>query len=224
VTPIRLAVIDDHPLYREGVARSLGEIGGFEIVGQGASRDDAIALAESCAPDVLLIDLSMPGGGLAALAELLRRRPDQKIVVLTVSESSDDVACALNHGARGYVLKGVGSKTLAEVLRTVVAGESYLSPTLAARLLSDVAAGRERHDPIAELNERERQVLSLVASGLSNKRIALRLGLQEKTIKYYMTRILTKLQVSNRTEAAMVLRNSAGASLEPSAAISLPLV
>lgn len=208
---IRIAVIDDHPLFREGVARSLQEIGGFEIVGEGGTRDDALRLAAEQRPDIVLMDISMPGGGLAAIAPILERAPNQKIVILTVSETAEDVARALERGARGYVLKGVGSRALAEILREIAAGESYVSPNLSARLLSGLAALSSRPpgmDRLGELTGREREVLDLVASGLSNKRIALQLDLQEKTIKHHMTRILAKLEASNRTEAAIKYREA----------------
>ena len=209
--PIRLAVVDDHPLFREGVNRGLLRVSGFEIVGEGATYDDALRIAETQRPDILLMDISMPGGGLNAIAPILERHPDQKIVMLTVSEASDDVARALNSGAKGYVLKGVGLRALAEILRTVAAGENYVEPMLSARLLSDLSAlsnSSAKADPIAGLTGREKQILTLVATGLSNKRVALQLNLHEKTVKHHMTRVLTKLKVSNRTEAAMALRDA----------------
>lgn len=209
--PIRLAVIDDHPLFREGVTRSLLEIGGFEIVAEGGSAEDAQRIASQSRPDIMLMDLSMPGGGLNAVVETLGRHPDQKIVVLTVSETNDDIAQALAGGARGYVLKGVGSKSLADILRTVAAGETYLSPVLAARLLTTLTSRTQTAaaaTPISTLTGREREILDLVAGGLSNKRIAMALSLQEKTVKHHMTRILFKLDVRNRTEAAMLLRDA----------------
>ena len=205
---IRLVVIDDHPLFREGVTRSLTEIGGFEVVGEGSSAEDALRLAGEEAPDIILLDISLPGGGLNAIAPILGHRPSQKIVMLTVSEDSEDLAAALNSGAQGYVLKGVGSRTLAEILRSVAAGERYVSPTLSARLLSALSNASQA-SPLAELSPREREILALVADGLSNKRIGLKLNLHEKTIKHHMSRILATLKVSNRTEAAMVLRDLA---------------
>ncbi len=210
--PIRIAVIDDHPLFREGVTRSLSEIGGFDIVAEGSSMEDAIRIAQLHAPDVMLMDISMPGGGLEAIGAIRDIRPEQRIVMLTVSESGDDITRALNSGARGYVLKGVGSQALAEILRSVAAGESYVSPTLSARLLKDLASfsnGGTKADPLSTLTAREQEVLELVASGLSNKRVALKLDLHEKTVKHHMSRILAKLNVSNRTEAAMTLRDAA---------------
>ncbi|PSJ56143.1 response regulator [Kumtagia ephedrae] len=207
---ISIAVIDDHPLFREGVVRSLAEIERFKFVAEGASRDDAIRIAAETLPDIMLLDLSMPGGGLAAITEILGANPRLRIVVLTVSESSEDVATALNSGAKGYVLKGVGSRSLAEVLTAVAAGETYVSPSLSAKLLSSLskAGSPIATDPVRTLSKRELEVLSLVACGLSNKEAALRLDRHEKTIKHHMSRILAKLQVGNRTEAALMYRAS----------------
>ena len=207
--PIRLAVIDDHPLFREGVARCLKDLG-FEIVGEGSSRDDALRIAEQRHPDIILLDISMPGGGLSAIQPILERCSGQRIMMLTVSELTDDVTQALKSGAKGYVLKGVGYRTLAEILRTIANGESYVSPTLSARVLSDLStrAAPVGRSPVADLSEREREILNLVASGLSNKRIAIQLEVHEKTIKHHMTRIMAKLHAANRTEAAVALRDA----------------
>jgi DNA-binding NarL/FixJ family response regulator len=208
-TSIRIAIVDDHPLFREGVARSLGEIGGFELVGEGASAEDAERLARTSTPDILLLDISMPGGGLNALAGILSTMPEQKIVMLTVSETNADVAQALKAGARGYVLKGVGSKALAEILRDVANGQSYVSPSLSARLLSDLLQPTgSKPDPLSQLTGREAEILKLVAEGLSNKEVAARLSLQEKTVKHHMTRVLAKLNVRNRTEAALLMHEA----------------
>ncbi|ADV09979.1 response regulator transcription factor [Mesorhizobium sp. M7A.F.Ca.CA.001.09.2.1] len=206
---IRIAIVDDHPLFREGVTRSLSEIGGFEMVGEGATAQDAERLAATMRPDILLLDISMPGGGLSAVASILANHPAQKIVMLTVSEANADVTKALNAGVNGYVLKGVGSRGLADILRNVAAGESYLSPTLSARLLSDLQS-QQPTDGLAErlrqLTDRQTEILRLVAEGLSNKEVALRLELQEKTVKHHMTGVLSKLNVRNRTEAALMMR------------------
>jgi DNA-binding NarL/FixJ family response regulator len=215
VKPISLAVIDDHPLLREGVARSLAETGKFTILGEGASADDALRLGLEHRPDIILMDISMPGGGHAAIASIREELPDQKIVVLTVSESNDDLTAALNAGVEGYVLKGVGAKTLAEILEMVAAGESYVPPTLAARMLASLKEMNARAasgGPLSQLSAREHEILGFVANGLSNKEIALRLDLQEKTVKHHMTRILSKLRVRNRTEAALVMRDAGAAS------------
>lgn len=206
---IRMAVVDDHPLFREGVIRSLSEIDGFEIIAEGSSSEDAIRIAETLQPDILLMDISMPGSGLEAIPAILQIAPSQKIVMLTVSETSEDVTAALERGAAGYVLKGVGARALADAIRTVHSGESYVAPTLSAKLIT----ARNQDTPsksalIASLTPRERQVLGLVAVGMSNKHVAIELDLQEKTVKHHMTQILTKLGVANRTEAAMALRDA----------------
>ena len=206
---ISVAVIDDHPLFREGVTRSLSEIDGFQIVAEGSTKDDAIRVAETLQPDILLMDISMPGGGLNAILPILATVPSQKIVMLTVSESSDDVTAALNSGAKGYVLKGVGSRALAEIIRSVAAGESYVAPALSARLLSSRSSPAPKTPSALEaLTARELQVLQLVASGLSNKHVARQLDLHEKTVKHHMTQIMAKLGVANRTEAAIALRDA----------------
>lgn len=209
--PLRLAVVDDHPLFREGVARSLVEHGGFEIVAEGASAEDALRIVGELGPEILLLDISLPGGGLNAARDILERRPGQKIVMLTVSEARDDVTAALNHGVRGYVLKGVGSKALAEILRSVAGGDVYVAPVVSARLLTELKAlqaGEPKADPLGHLTGREAEILHLVSGGLSNKEVARRLDLQEKTVKHHMTRVLAKLNVRNRTEAAMMLRDA----------------
>ena len=205
---VRITIVDDHPLFREGVTRSLREIGGFEIIGEGATAADAERLAKA-APDIMLLDISMPGGGLAAAANILRRFPDQKIVMLTVSEANADLALALKTGVQGYILKGVGSNSLAEILNSVAAGERYVSPTLSAQLLNELIRPETRRaDILAGLSDREVGILSLVAEGLSNKEVAKRLILQEKTVKHHMTRVFAKLNVRNRTEAALLMHQA----------------
>ncbi|GLS30753.1 two component transcriptional regulator, LuxR family [Mesorhizobium albiziae] len=214
---ISVAIIDDHPLFRDGVACSLSESGIFSVLGQGGSSEEALRIAKDTRPDILLLDLSMPGGGLQAIAAVRRLIPDQKIVVLTVSEAADDVLMALREGVDGYILKGVGSKDLLDVLVGVAAGERYVSPLLSARVLVDLSTRVDRppKDPMGQLTGRERQVLNLVADGLSNKAIGRTLDLHEKTVKHHLSRVFFKLKVSNRTEAAMVLRDTDGSSDRP---------
>ena len=208
--PIRIAVIDDHPLFREGVVRSLAEIDGFQIVGQGASVADAVGIAREHSPDVVLMDVSMPGNGLAAIDAVLRDSPDTKVIMLTVSESGQDVARAVGCGAAGYVLKGVGAHSLAEIIRTVAHGEAYVSPSLSAQLFASLGKGGlspAPANPLSLLNDKELEILTLIGSGQSNKRAALTLNLHEKSIKRHLTQIFRKLKVSNRTEAAIALRD-----------------
>lgn len=190
--------MDDHPLFREGVSRSLSEIDDFVVVGEGASADDAATLAASHRPDVLLLDVSMPGGGIDAIPEILARSPQTKVLMLTASEEVDPLVAALRRGAAGYVVKGIGSRGLAEAIRTVVGGSRYISSSMRAKVI-ETSLFVER----TSLTARELEVIGLVAEGLSNKHIGRRLNLQEKTIKHHMTEILSKLGASNRTEAAI---------------------
>lgn len=206
---VRIVVADDHPLFRGGVVRTLLEDGGFEVLAEAGTAADAIAETERHLPDVVLLDISMPGSGLVAAAAIGRRFPAVGIVMLTVSEADDDLLEALRAGARGYVLKGVGARDLVTVLTNVAHGASYVSPSLAARVL---AAMQERSQKPAEpategLSGREEEILSLLATGLSNKEIGRELNIQEKTVKHYMTNILQKLQVRNRVEAALKARD-----------------
>ncbi|MBB4331651.1 response regulator [Rhizobium leguminosarum] len=198
MTAITIAIVDDHPLFREGVSRSLSEIDDFVVVGEGASADDAATLAASHRPDVLLLDVSMPGGGTDAIPEILAQSPQTKVLMLTASEEVDPLVAALRRGAAGYVVKGIGSRGLAEAIRTVVGGSRYISPSIRAKVI-ETSLFVER----TSLTARELEVIGLVAEGLSNKHIGRRLNLQEKTIKHHMTEILSKLGASNRTEAAI---------------------
>lgn len=206
---IRIVLVDDHPLFREGAAITLASAPNFEIVGQGINASDAVRLATDLLPDIVLLDISMPGGGIEAARQISVACPVVKIVMLTVSEHDDDVLLALRAGARGYILKGVGGEELINIVRSVDGGASYVSPNLAARLLGAVQSGRTDDaapDPIDGLTSREEQILKLVSLGLSNKEIGRDLELQEKTVKHYMTNILQKLQVRNRVEAALMAR------------------
>ncbi len=202
--PIRVLVADDHPLFLDGVVHSLAAEVDVSIVGLAASGEEALHLARQLLPDVVLLDIAMPGmGGLSAAAAISAACPATKIVMLTVSEDEDDLMAAFKAGARGYVLKGVSARELAALVREAAEGEVYVSPSLAAGILLELTRG-PRPDPLAELTEREREVLDLVAQGLTNRAVGDRLHLAEKTIKHYMTNILGKLQVRSRLEAALI--------------------
>jgi len=210
--PLQIAIVDDHPLFREGVAHILNQHPDLDVIAQGASAADAIAIAGQHLPDVLLLDVSMPGGGLNAVREIAMAYPVIKVVMLTVSEHEDDVTTALRAGARAYVLKGVAARELIRIVRAVAAGDVYVTPSLATSLLYDLsggAPGRGAPDPLDELTERERQILEHVAEGDSNKEVAALLQISEKTVKHHMTNILQKLQARNRVEAALMARGSA---------------
>jgi DNA-binding NarL/FixJ family response regulator len=209
---IRVVIVDDHPLFRDGVAHTLQTEPDVEVVGQGAAADDALHLVQELLPDIVLLDITMPGGGLNAVRAIAAACPVTKIIMLTVSEAEDDVMAAFKAGARAYILKGVSARELVSILRTVYTGEVYVTPTLAAGLLLEMTGGspapRSPDSPLDELTERERQILELVASGCSNKEIGQRLHLAEKTVKHYMTNILQKLHVRNRVEAALLAQKA----------------
>ncbi len=205
---IQVVIVDDHPLFREGVAHTLQSETDLEVVGQGATAEDAIRLACDLLPDLILLDIDMPGGGLNAIHAIATTCPVTKIVMLTVSADEDNVVAALKAGARAYILKGVAARELLSILRSVCSGEGYVPPALAASLLSEMTRASSETQlapsPLDALTEREQQILEQVAAGSSNKEIAQHLGLSEKTVKYYMTNILQKLQVRNRVEAALL--------------------
>jgi two-component system, NarL family, nitrate/nitrite response regulator NarL len=200
---IRVIVADDHPLFREGVITSLGGSADIEVVAEAADASSAITQVREHAPDVVLLDVTMPGDGIQAARVIGASYPATRIVMLTVSEDEDDLMAAMKAGARGYVLKGVSASELINVVKSVSNGEVYVAPTLAFGLLREMSKPRQ-NSPIDELSSREHQVLELVAAGLSNHEIGLRLGLAEKTVKHYMTNVLTKLQVRSRVEAALL--------------------
>ncbi|GGJ69557.1 LuxR C-terminal-related transcriptional regulator [Deinococcus aquiradiocola] len=207
---VRVVIVDDHPLFREGVAAALGSDGDLEVVGEGSSGPEALTLATTLLPDLLLLDLNLPGGGLSALRAVSAACPVTKIVMLTFSEEESDVLASLKGGARGYILKGVAGRELRQILRAVQAGEVYITPALAAGVLVEMAsARREGAGPLHDLTPRERQILEGVAGGRSNKEIGRDLDLTEKTVKHYMTNILQKLQVRNRVEAALIAQREA---------------
>ncbi len=202
---ISIIVVDDHPLFREGVVNSLLESGRFDVVAQAGSHEDAIIQAEKHLPDLLLLDVSMPGGGIQTAQEITRRTPIVKIIMLTVSEQEQDVQSALKAQARGYVLKGVASEELVEILTDIHAGHSYISPNLATNLLMRNSQKESREESIEDfdLNNRELQILEKLSIGMSNREIANDIYLSEKTVKHYMTNIMHKLHVSNRVQAAI---------------------
>lgn len=206
---IRLAVVDDHPLFREGVASILAAEPDIEIVGQASSAESALQIASALQPDIMLLDLNLPGGGVYATQAIKAAVPSIKLVILTGSDEEEDVLETLKAGAQAYLLKGVMARELIEVLHLVQAGQSYVSPILAASLLRGMGKTtppEPQPDKTAldGLSEREKQILSLLADGLSNQEIGQRLFLAEKTIKHYVTGVLQKLNVQNRVQAALL--------------------
>lgn len=209
-----IVIADDHALFREGLAGILEAQVDIEVVGQGGTAQEAVRLARDLLPDIILLDIDMPGGGLEAARTIANDCPVTKIVILTASEQDDHLFSALKIGARAFILKGVAARELIRILHAVAAGESYVPPALAASVLLEMHEPgahsiKKTENPINELTDREREILENLAQGLSNKEIGEKLFLSEKTVKHYMTNILQKLQVRNRVEAALLAQRSA---------------
>jgi DNA-binding NarL/FixJ family response regulator len=202
---IRILVADDHPLFREGVVHSLASEPDLAVVGQADCGEEALRLARDLLPDVVLLDIGMPGwGGIVTAEKITTACPAARIMMLTVLEDEDKLLASFKAGARAYVLKGVSAHELARVVRSVAQGEVYVTPSLAAGILLTLSRGHAPQDPLEELTERESEILNLVVGGLTNREIGDRLHLSEKTIKHYITNILEKLHVRSRVEAAML--------------------
>lgn len=207
---IRVAVIDDHPLFRDGVVHMLKRVDGIEVVAEGATAADALRIAEEHAPNVMLLDLSIAGGGIEAAESVARSSPDTQVIVLTASEDEEHVASALRAGARGYMLKGTNGQELISAIQAIAGGNSYVAPSLAARLLS------KKRETIAEddfddLTAREAEVVSFIRRGMSNKEIARAFNCSERTVKHHMTNIMQKLNVRNRVQVALRCQHKEGA-------------
>lgn len=208
--PIRILIADDHPLFREGVAHSLDATTDFEVIAQVGSGEEAVELAQVLHPDMVLLDITMPGiGGIAAAKEIAAKEPGVRIMMLTVSENQESLLSALKAGAHGYVLKGVSASELRAIALRVAEGEAYVTPALAAHLLTELSRPLPP-DSFSELTARETDVLELLSQGLSNREIGECLHLAEKTVKHHMTGILQKLHVRSRTEAALIAAKHSG--------------
>lgn len=214
ITRVRLAVIDDHPIIRAGIEHTLGREEDFEVVATGSSAADAIRIADELTPDIMLLDISMPGGGLAAARAISTSHPKIRVLILTVSERHEDVTEALAAGVRGYILKGISGPDLVRAMRSTAAGETYITPEFAARLLTarptSNTGAANAPDPSQQLSAREEQVLKELSLGNTNREIAKKLNLTEKTVKHYMSGILHKLSVRNRVEAIVASRRLKG--------------
>jgi NarL family two-component system response regulator LiaR len=201
-TTIRLLIVDDHAVVRQGLREFLRLQEGIDVVGEAASAADAVEVAATTFPDVVLLDLVMPdGNGVGALRRLIEVAPGVRVLVLTSFADDAQIFAAVAAGASGYLLKDIDPQALADAIRDVHAGRPALHPTVAARLMRQGSTGRIAHD---DLTAREREVLRLMVEGLANKQIAQRLGIGEKTIKTHVSRVLAKLGVADRTQAAVL--------------------
>lgn len=208
----KVVTIDDHPLIRSGIRSALEGSTEFKLVAEGENLHDAIAIAQTHSPDIMLLDINIPGNGFEAAKLLGRSHPSVKLVIFTVSERSDHLVFALEHKVIGYVLKGANEEELFRCLRSVKNGKRYISPELAGKVMS----GDKSADASMEISGgdaslftgRENDVAELLALGKTNKEIGDNLKITEKTVKHHMSVIMEKLNVRNRVEAALMLARS----------------
>lgn len=199
---ITLLLADDHTLFREGLASLLAEEPGLQVIAHARDAEEAIELAVRYRPHVVLMDVRMPGGGVRATREILRRCPETRVIMLTVSDEDEDLWGAIAAGAHGYLLKDATIEEVIAAIRHVVAGKAILDPTLTPRVLAWLAGLPTPPVPaLPSLTLREREILALMARGLTNKEIAAHLGLALPTVKLYARRLLRKLGVRSRAEA-----------------------
>lgn len=208
--PIRVLIVDDHPLFRDGLRALLGSIPDTDVVGEASTGEEAIAQAAVITPDIVLMDIQMPGvNGIEATRRIRQTNPETEVIVLTMFEDDDSVFAAMRAGARGYVLKGADQAEMLRAIRAVAHGEALFSPAIADRLLAFFAAKRLQPPvPFPDLTNREREILGLIAAGHGNTDIATRLYLSPKTIRNHVTTIFSKLQVADRAQAIVRAREA----------------
>ncbi len=215
--PIRVLVADDHPLFREGVASLLGPVEDVEVVGEASDGEQALTLVAELEPDVVLMDLAMPGlGGVEATRTISRRHPELGVIVLTMLDDDAWVFAAVRAGARGYVLKDAERGSLLRAIRAVARGEALLGDAIARRVLAVLGPPPDDHEPapdpdIARLTPREHEILTFIAAGRRNAEIAAQLVISERTVGNHINRIFRKLHVTDRTQAALRARGATGA-------------
>jgi DNA-binding NarL/FixJ family response regulator len=207
--PIRILIADDHPLFRTGLRALLDSVPDTEVIGEAETGTEAVALARTLTPDVVVMDLNMPDlNGIEATRQIVRDTRDVHVLVMTMHEDDESVFAALRAGARGYQLKGAIQDETLRAIRAVANGEAILGPVIAVRLQSFLTAPptADPNDAFPQLTERELDVLNLLAERQSNSDIAAKLFLSQKTVRNYVSGILAKLQVADRAEARLVAR------------------
>lgn len=208
---VRVLVVDDHPLYREGLVTAISTMSGKDVVGEAADGAEAVRLATELVPDVVVMDLHMPVlNGVEATRQVTGQHPSIAVLVLTMLENDESVFAAVRAGARGYLLKGADRAEIGRALDAVAHGEVVFSAAIASRVLSYFAAGRAGPEvsPFPELTDREREVLDLVARGLTNAAIARHLFVSDKTVRNHVSNIFSKLHVAGRAEAIARAHNA----------------
>jgi DNA-binding NarL/FixJ family response regulator len=208
---MQILIADDHPLFRKGMRTLLETVPEFTVVGEAATGQEAIDMALSLQPDLVLMDLQMPdGGGLRATRQITETSPDIRILVVTLFKDDESVFASLQAGARGYILKDAEEGEMLRAIRAVGEGEAIFSPAIATRLMDYFADSRTAlpKEVFPELTEREREILNLIARGENNPAIAARLGISLKTVRNHVANIYNKLQVADRAQAALRARDA----------------
>ena len=200
---VKILIVDDHAVFREGLKAILAREPDFQVVAEAADGRVGVTQAVEFKPDVILMDINMPYDGLRATVDILRKMPEMKILMLTISEKENDLHEAIKAGARGYVIKGVGIEELVSSVKSVAAGAAIFTPVMAGKLLDDFSGTQKKSRNNIGLTEREVEVLKLVADGASNKELAARLCVSEPTVKTHLRNILGKLHLKNRSQAAV---------------------
>ena len=201
---IRILVADDHPMLREGLIAVLSTQQDLEVVGEAADGSEVVRLADSLKPDVILLDLEMPGlSGVAALEKLRDADSTARTIIFTAYDTDERILGALRAGARGYLLKGAARAEIFDAIRTVHAGGSLLQPVVISKLLQTMSRG-ERREETEPLTPRETEVLALLSQGLQNKEISARLFISERTVKFHVSSLMHKLGADNRTETVTI--------------------
>ncbi len=214
--PVRVVLADDHPMYRYGVAAVLATADEIELVGEACDGGELIALVDTERPDVVLTDLAMPGlDGASACRQLLTRQPDLGVLVLTMHADDESLVSALRAGARGYLVKGADKAELIRAILAVADGQAVYGAAVAQRIARLFGAARPAAPPFPDLTPREREVLDRLADGARNSEIAGQLGMTDKTVRNHVSAILMKLQVPDRTAAAIKARDARGAGAGP---------
>ena len=206
---IRILVVDDHTLFREGVNAIFSTVPDVQVVGEASNGVEAVSLANSTRPDVILMDIQMPQlNGIEATRQILHTRPKIGIIVLTMYEDDDSVFAAMRAGARGYILKGADQEELLRAVRAVASGEALFGPAIATRMMNYFSSTKAETAPdvFPELTEREGEVLDLIASGSNNAHIAGQLSISPKTVRNHVSNIFNKLQVADRSQAIIKAR------------------
>ena len=205
---LRIAIIDDHPIFREGVAQAIDAAGDLELVAEGASALEAVEIAQNHLPDILLLDVNMPGSSLDAVRAITRQCPRVKVMMLTVSGSEEHVELALESGARAYILKGISGPDFISTVRALHEGDHYVTPEIASRLLLKARTTHpELQSELPSLIRREEEILRLLARSFSNRDVALRLNLTEELVSRYVGNILQKLHLRAVLESALARRH-----------------